>query len=136
MYMEFIEQLKAEHQVILSAFEEAKVMGVGSETSLAKLLKIKELLLSHLHKEDQELYPALTGSAMSSALSNAFQDEMKQISLGVLEFFCLCEKKGDVQDLVNLEQEFIRIHAALVDRIQREEELLYQEYERVKSSTA
>ena len=129
--MALIDILKKEHGVILNAFAEVERLGVDSSEGLKKLLKIKELLLGHLHKEDEVLYPQLEQIITSKSLSLTFKNDMKCVSKRALDLICTCEKQADGIDVDAVKLEFSAVYKELQARIQREECMLYPEYIRL-----
>lgn len=121
--MRLIERLTEEHRVILALLNDVASLGVGSLEGRKKLLKSKELILSHLHKEDEQLYPELARIEQALLVSDAFKEEMVHVSNKVLRFFCEFEK--DSQDTQEMAQAFSDIRTALRNRITREELELY-----------
>ncbi|MFQ5962816.1 MAG: hemerythrin domain-containing protein [Candidatus Scalinduaceae bacterium] len=58
-----IEELKKEHSEIVAALNEVKELGILSKEGQVKLMSAKAHLLTHLKKEDEQLYPALRKEA-------------------------------------------------------------------------
>ena len=125
--MGLIENLKLEHKAILSLLDDVEALGIGSEEGKKKLLKSKELILAHLHKEDEKLYPALKDLTKVQAVSLAFETDMTWISSQVLRFYCDLEKLGE--NSAEVEIMFEDVKRLLTERIGREERLLYPLYE-------
>lgn len=95
--MNLIDVLQNEHRTILSLLDDVASLGVDSVEGRKKLLKSKELILAHLHKEDQKLYPKLNKLEATHDVSISFENEMKEVSLYVLKLFCELEKSGDTE---------------------------------------
>lgn len=129
-----IEDLKKEHAEIAGLLKEVKMLGVGSREGKAKLLLAKEGLLSHLKKEDEQLYPVLKKEAEKSPelkrTLEIFANEMDSISEVVLNFF---EKySGSAPSGIGFAKDLGGIFVGLETRIRREENILYREYEKIK----
>lgn len=124
--MPLITTLKKEHRAIQTLMEELMQMGISSETRHSKLLKSKALILDHLRKEDELLYPALARVSEAQGLADQYQADMKAISKDVLEFY---EKySDDIEDSMAFVADMGRILGALKIRIDEEETLLYPKY--------
>ncbi|MDR4503647.1 MAG: hemerythrin domain-containing protein [Candidatus Scalindua sp.] len=128
-----IEELKHEHSDILATLNEVKKLGILSKEGQTKLLAAKAVLLEHLQNEDDRLYPILKANAeQNKALENTldlFAMDMKNVSNIVKKFF----KKfsiGVVYD--EIQKDFELLFSALVERIKNEEDLLYDELERLQ----
>jgi iron-sulfur cluster repair protein YtfE (RIC family) len=125
-----IEELKKDHSEIFAALNEVKKLGVLSREGQAKLLSIKNNLLAHLKKEDEQLYPALKKEAeRNNNLKNAldlFAIDMENVSRVVQEFFDKYSK-GVLGE--EFQKEFESLLVALGKRIRNEEDVLYDEYE-------
>jgi len=106
----------------------AKAQGITSEEGQMKFKKAKDLLLQHLQKEDDELYPLLTKNGASKAIADTFSEEMKAISKVAIDFFT---KYENAQSGLDFAQDFGAFLGALGSRIRKEENVLYSEYDRV-----
>lgn len=125
-----IEQLKKEHTVLLDVFGEIKRLGTNTIEGQAKLLQAKEVLLAHIKKEDEEFYPDLKKAAeINQALQlrlTYFAEDMKMISKYAFEYFDTHSEETDEADSGKAIESFMII---LDSRIQREEQILFQDYE-------
>ncbi len=126
-----IEELKKDHSEIVAALNEVKELGILSKEGQAKLLSVKEHLLMHLKKEDEQLYPVLKKEAEhNKSLKNALDlcaIDMENVSRVVLEFF---DKYSRGVLGKELQREFENLCEALGKRITNEEDVLYEEYDR------
>lgn len=84
--VDFIDQLVAEHRTIQRLLEDILSSDFNSSDCFTKLCKAEMLIVSHLSKEDEVLYPALK-SGGSTHLAMDYSEEMGQISLDVISFF-------------------------------------------------
>ncbi len=125
-----IEELKKDHSEIVAMLNEVKELGILSKEGQAKLLSVKEHLLTHLNKEDEQLYPVLRKEADNNKLLKDVlylcEIEMENVSRVVQEFFDeysrgVLEKEP--------QREFENLCEALDKRISNEEVILYGEYE-------
>ena len=128
-----IEELKKEHLEIVAALNEAKEFGILSREGQTKLMSVKAVFLEHLKKEDEQLYPALTNEAESHKdIKNTldlFSMDMENVSKIVLELFDKCS--GEEALGMDFQREFEDLLVALNKRIRNEEDLLYEEYEKM-----
>ena len=56
--------LKSDHEKIIGMLREVTKLGICSIAGQQKLIQAKLLLLSHLEREDKELYPILAKEAI------------------------------------------------------------------------
>lgn len=125
--MNLIDVLQNEHRTILSLLDDVASLGVGSVEGRKKLLKSKELILAHLHKEDEKLYPKLNKLEATHDVSISFKNDMKEVSRYVLKLFCELEKGGDTEAVAI---QFKDVRQRLRDRIAKEELALYPLFEK------
>ncbi|MDH5478240.1 MAG: hemerythrin domain-containing protein [Nitrospinota bacterium] len=126
-----IQDLISEHQALALALDELKKIGISSSAGKGKIEAIKTTLLSHLKREDRDLYPPLykdaEGDQALKRKLDMLSEDMKRVSEAALNFFDKYEGGGEGLD-------FIRDFGALVGklniRIQWEETQLYPEYDR------
>jgi len=127
-----IEELKKEHLKILASLNEANEIGILSREVQVKLLSAKAGLLAHLKKEDEQMYPVLRKEAENNEeLKNTldlFAMDMENVSKAAQEFF----DKYSVEVLdKKFVGEFESLFVALGTRIENEEDILYEEYEKL-----
>lgn len=127
-----IEELKKEHSEIIATLKEIKELGVLSEEGQAKLKSAKESLLEHLKKEDELLYPVLKKEAEQNEklkeLLDVFAKDMENVSKVVMEFFD--KYSGEVVDSA-VTGAFEDLFAAFRNRLRNEEDILYEEHEKI-----
>ncbi len=125
-----IEELKKDHSEIVAILNEVKELGILLKEGQAKLLSAKTHLLTHLNKEDEQLYPVLRKKAEKNKhLKNAldlFAIDMENVSSVVQEFF---DKFSRGVSGKELQKEFENLCEALDKRISNEEDILYEECE-------
>jgi hypothetical protein len=125
-----ISTLKKQHAFLLEELARIQTLGITKEEALPSVLGIKDVLLSHLRLEDDELYPTLIEAAkydvQVQATVEIFARDMLSVSQLALDFF---EKYETGNDWANFPQDFYFLYAQLKIRIQREENTLYAVYE-------
>ncbi len=127
-----IDEFKKDHSEIIDTLKEIKELGVLSEEGQAKLISAKESLLEHLRKEDELLYPVLKKEAEHNdrlkELLDVFAKDMENVSRVVMDFFD--KYSEDVIDSA-VTDEFEHLFAAFRNRIRHEEDILYEEHEKI-----
>ncbi len=123
-----IKELKKDHSEIVAILNEVKELGISSKEGQAKLLSVKEHLLTHLNKEDEQLYPVLRKEAeinkQLESILDLFAMDMEKVSRVVQEFF---DKYSRGVSGTELQKEFENLCEALDKRISNEEDILYEE---------
>ncbi|MCB1143535.1 MAG: hemerythrin domain-containing protein [Leptospiraceae bacterium] len=124
-----IDELKKDHLEIVDMLNSVKKAGIGSEEGRQKLFAAKTLLLSHLGKEDEKLYPFLKKEAENDSdlkdTLSIFAKDMEGITKAALEFF---EKYSTGSNTIEFARDYGSLTSALGNRIRQEEKILYEEY--------
>lgn len=127
-----IKELKKDHEVILAILNKVKELGIGSREGQEKLLSVKNLLLAHIKKEDDQLYKVLNKAAENDSdlkhTIDVFAKDMDNISRVAFEFFSKYINGGSG---IEFAKDFGRLYALLGERIRREESIIYARYERL-----
>ncbi len=131
-----IDQLKSEHQEIALALTEVKKSGIITNDGHIKLITIKEMILKHLQKENEELYPFLNLHAKNNKiLRNNMQVlsvEMKTIIEKLARFYQKYEESGFSPEF---NMEFGNLFNLIIQRFSKEEKVLYAEYLKIMNQT-
>ncbi len=127
-----IEDLKKQHEEILEQLSEVKRYGVHTMEGRNQLMSAKKKLLAHLEGEDSHMYPELELAAehdteLAEMLTN-FHREMQEITEYCLAFF---EKYSVAGGGIEFLRDFENLQAALKNRIEKEEHILYARYEKL-----
>ena len=134
---QLIGELKDEHERISTALTQVKELKVSTAEGQAKLAEAKNMLLDHLKKEDEKLYPVLNGAASSNEdlqrTLNVFAVDMEGISTAALDFFSKYDS-ADEKGSVSFVMDFGKLMGALGIRIKREESKLYEEYLKIRQA--
>jgi hypothetical protein len=121
----------------VSVLTEIKNKGTVSKEAVAHLMTAKSALLAHLKKEDVQLYPALHSAAKNdkhlASTVDMFAKDMDKISQSVMAFFNKYEKGGEGLEFA---KELGNLMSVLGNRIQREENSLYIEFDKIQSKKA
>lgn len=130
-----IQELKNDHKVLVKILGEVKELGITSEEGRKRLMAAKAGLLAHLKKEDAELYPPLRLTAANDprvqGLMNTFTTDMGMVAKQALAFFD--KYGGDISEetQMNFARDFGTLVGILGARINKEENALYPEYDKV-----
>lgn len=132
-----VDELKADHQKLVAVLTDIRTKGIVSKEAVQLLMTAKGALLAHLKKEDTFLYPELQSAAKDdknlASTVDLFAKDMDKISQSVLAFFAKYENGGEGMEFA---KDIGNLMATLGNRIQREENALYPEYDRVQSKKA
>ena len=127
-----IEGFKKEHSEIIEALKEVKELGVLTEEDQAKLMSEIVDLLKHLWSEDQWLYPVLLKASKHNKkleeILSVFTNGLGGIHEEMLNFITKYSK--GVKDN-NFQRDYERLFEALSKRIEYEENVLFEEYNKL-----
>jgi hemerythrin-like domain-containing protein len=130
-----LEVLKAEHIVIFNVLKEAINLCVSTSKGHEKLMHSKDTMLEHLDKEDEEFYPALRKAAENDdrlrQLLVQFDDDMKEVSEVAHDFF---NRYSTGCTDIDFLQDFGMFFMMLKERMSKEENVLFPEYEKIRAS--
>jgi hemerythrin superfamily protein len=128
-----IEGFKKEHSEIIEAFREVKKLGILTKEGHAKLMSLLPDLLDHLWNEDDRLYPVLRKASEHNKkleeILSFFENGLGAIHENML-IFMTRYAKGVVID-INFQREYESLSDALSKRIGYEEDILYEEYNKL-----
>ncbi len=126
-----LEELKKEHSVIIDILNHVRHLGIHSKEGQWELLSAKNRILTHMKKEDEELYPVLRKVVESNnelrETFDAFDKNMIELSKYTLDFFENYVVGEKIEHGLELER-LIEVHCV---RILVEESILFAEYERL-----
>lgn len=127
-----VDELKKDHEEIVEVLTKVKKLGISSKDGQDMLLAAKGGLLAHLSKEDKRLYPILRKAAENNqnlkTTLDMFAKDMESVSKAAVEFFEKYEKGGSG---IEFAKDFGRLVGVLSIRIQKEENIIYAEYEKM-----
>lgn len=130
-----IKELKEEHARLLEVLKELKGLDVRSKRMEEGLAEVKEVLLAHLRKEDNRLYPLLNRAAEEDKelreTLQIFARDMEGISRFVSSFF---KKYANKAHGIDFAVDLGRLFTLLEGRIRKEETILFPAYERLEDS--
>jgi|GEM_PF-461894 len=153
-----VKELKEEHTEIIDSLLRVKMLKVCSDDGQRILMQVKDLLLAHLKKEDNELYPALRdASSRDKTLAeelNRFESDMVEVTRTAGRFFdkysadvpsllqhCAKPSLGSrIKKLLGRDGEspeqdfaadFDNLFATLLARVRQEENVLYKSFDRL-----
>jgi len=130
---EFISDLKKEHVEIKNSLDNIDQIGHFNKETRIEMVMVKNLLLKHLEKEDDQVYTSLKKASLNDEhLKNIlqyFEDDAKLISEFVVIFFDKYASRNASVD--GFRREFNLIYSMIMKRIEQEEEILFPEYEKL-----
>jgi hemerythrin-like domain-containing protein len=117
--------LEADHRALLSLLSDVRNDSTASDENRSKLRDAKQLLATHLQKEQDQLYPGLGDSRTSTKLLNVFTDELAWLNRVANGFF---QKYPDSGSGTEFEKDIDALTKVLKIHIDREEEQVYPVY--------
>jgi len=130
-----IEELKNEHKIILDILNQVKTLGISSKTGQEKLLSARDLLISHMNKEDEKYYPAFTRAAANNndlkIMLDYFVKDMEVVSKKAMDLLNKYSEGGDEAEFAG---DFKLLYMTLKDRIRIEEETLFKKFNQISES--
>jgi len=132
-----IEELKKEHCAIAETINEVNRLGIGTQEGQNMLMMAKSSFLTHLKKEDEQIYPLLNRAAETDpelkTTLDIYATDMDQISKAVLEFF---EKYSYGDSGFEFSQDYGTLYTTLSLRIAKEEAVIYKKFDELKLSNS
>ncbi|MCK5707320.1 MAG: hemerythrin domain-containing protein [Candidatus Aureabacteria bacterium] len=125
-----IEELKKEHSEIITLLDKVKELGFYSNEGRKILLSTKDLIILHLKKENEKLYPILRKAAWNDErlkkILNIIARDMENVKNSVLQFY---EKYSDASSAFEYAKDYGELLWMIGNRVQREEDILFKEYD-------
>jgi len=125
-------ELKKDHEAVLGLLEKLRSANIDSKEAQGCLLSIKTALLTHLRKEDTQLYPVLKRAAEKDGnlkqTLNMFAQDMDTVSKTALEFV---DKYAHGGDKFSFARDLGKITIAVKTRISKEENILYNKFDQI-----
>ena len=131
MSSSLVQNLQTEHASIVNLLDDVRKLGIASPEAKSKLFKAKTLIISHLQKEDAQLYPKLQQNPETATIAKMFSSEMAELSKAVIAFF---EKYEGTESDMDFARDVGRIVGTLKLRISKEESQLYPAYDRLEAA--
>ena len=129
--MKLLNELADDHAAITGMLEQVVALGIITNEAQATLRLIRSRMLSHLKKENEEFYPLLRKAAVTDKglekMLNASGRDLEAVSAMAFRFFDKYSTGGNNREFA---RELGMLYGALRDRIQREEQTLFGEYEK------
>lgn len=127
-----IDELKNDHVRIIDELNKVNELGVTTKEGQDKLISARTGLIAHLKKEDEKLYPALRMAAEKDEdikqIVDTFAKDMDVVSAAAFEFFGQYSGGGSGMKFA---MDFGRFFGTFKTRMRKEENILYQEYEKL-----
>lgn len=134
--MDFITTLKSEHKAILKIFGEMASLAKEESSVLKPLNELEKILVIHLKKEDEILYPKFRQAEEEELkkLGQMFSEQMKLYTAEVIG--CLTEiKKANGQPDSALLARWEKISSRIASRVNIEENILFPAYDKYFGKT-
>lgn len=128
-----VDELKNDHSVLSETLKKIKSLGISSADGQEMLLAAKSGLLTHLKKEDEQLYPVLYNAAKSDAnlkqTLDFFAKDMDVISKTAFGFF---DKYSEGGSGLEFAEDCGQLFATFSQRLRKEEDIIYAEYDKLE----
>ncbi len=115
--------------MILAILNEVKSLGISSNSGQQKFLSARDLLISHMDKEDKQYYPALRKAAENDKdlkiTLDYFVKDMEVVSARAIHLFNKYAQGGDESDFAG---DLKLLYITLKDRIHTEEKTLFKKF--------
>ena len=125
-----IEELKSEHRTIAETINAINRLGIGTKAGQDMLMAAKSSFLTHIKKEDEQMYPLLHRAAEHDPelkrTLEIYATDMSQISKAVLEFF---EKYSYGDSGFEFSKDYGTLYTTLSLRIAKEEAVIYKKFD-------
>ena len=132
-----IDELRREHAMLLEMLGEVRKMGISSPAGRERLLSAKDLLLSHIQKEEERFYPTLRKTAENDDdlrhTLEYFAQDMEAVTKKADTLFRMNSQGGSDADLAG---DLTIFYMMLQDRIRVEEQVLFEKHESASAKTA
>ena len=129
---ELTERLRQEHARILTVLVEARGLNVTTDEGFRKLREAMDTLVAHIKREDREFYPGLRNAAGDNVklrnVLDLFEDDMRDVSVQIHSFMDKFTGGFGTEDCA---KEFGELLEMLINRITREENVLFPEIESI-----
>lgn len=129
---DLVKKLKSEHETLVKTLDSITVSGISSKDGQSKLYAAKSGLLAHLELENRSLYPVLRKAAEKNEnlkrTLDVFAKDMENISKTALDFFSKYSTGGESLEFA---RDAGKLIAALKNRIGKEEDILYKQYDKL-----
>ncbi len=128
---DLVQSLKAEHVNIVRILTKVRELGIETDEGRRALMAAKNGLLAHLKREDEDLYPALLKAAEDDPILrdalDFFHDDIEGVAKAALKFFEKYEAgDGGADFAADFAADFDRVADVLIQRIQKEESVIYK----------
>jgi iron-sulfur cluster repair protein YtfE (RIC family) len=124
--------LRTEHRMIMNLLNKLRSEGMTSADAVNELIAARNLLLQHLRKEDEIIFPVLyKGAEKNREFAGKLEhhdEAMVRITDKVLEYF---STYSDGKNGGNFTRDTKTVYEMLKTRILNEETILFPEYERL-----
>lgn len=129
-----IGELKAEHRKIAACLTRVKEHGLFGEEARSELSRAGTILMEHLAKEERSVYTILENRAREDKhlekTLRIFSRDMASIGAFTKLFF---EKYPNGGTGVEFASDFGKLRGMLLNRVTREEKVIFEEYRRLAS---
>jgi hemerythrin-like domain-containing protein len=129
---ELVDKLVNEHKQIFDIFKEIQKVGTSANRKIELFAQFQDLLLTHLEKENNYLYPPLIKKAESNTLLKkklqTFGSEMEKITKLVVDFYQKYKTESDLSK-PTFPKDSATFIFTLKNRMIKEEVSIFKEYE-------
>ena len=128
---DLIAELRMEHLDLSVSFGNLKNVDIASEEGRRELQIIKATLLSHLRKENEQLYPKLREAAFNNLKLQETIDWFTRDTARILAVLILfLDKYASGGPRMAFRRDYNRLNTILNALISQEEKIIYEEYQK------
>ncbi len=129
---DLITTLEHEHKSIMTLLEKARGLGPNSPEGRKILGEATRLLMQHMKRDDEEVFPVLERAADSNgAVKEALRWFVVHRTISAEAVSAVCERLQSPASEFEYAKDFGSLMAIVTNRLQREESILYPVFRQV-----
>ena len=131
-----VDELKTEHKALFQLLDQVAELGIDSPAGRERLMAAKDLFLSHLRKEDEQLHAVMAEEEKRDPelreTMSLMKFNLRDVTQWVEEFFAKYSGDGKTD---TFPEDFELINVLLRNRMRREEKVLFREFDKISGGS-